>query len=372
MTVVDDLLTILPALLFLCAAVPLAALLDRLGFFEACADLITSGRDEVPVLALWILAAATTAVLNLDTTIVLLTPLYVRLARTAAAGASDGGPSTGAPSTRGPGDRGQELVVGLALVPLLLAAFASSFLPVSNLTTIILSERTELDSVDVLTHLGPASVAACTVGWLLYRRRHPTVLRGLPSAPPDAAALRFGGLVVAGLLAGFVLGPSFGIDAWVVASVAVVILAVRVRVVPWRRLPLVTAAVIAALSLLVTLLPDDLLSAVLDGDGTGAIAAAGVTGTVLANTINNLPATLLASNGVDRAGWATWSYLLAVNVGAVLFPIGAVANLLWWRILRAEDIEVDLRTYLRLVVPIAAPALLAAMVVLTLQRVIAG
>ncbi len=33
------------------------------------------------VLGLWLLAAATTVVLNLDTTVVLLTPLYLRLAR---------------------------------------------------------------------------------------------------------------------------------------------------------------------------------------------------------------------------------------------------------------------------------------------------
>ena len=358
----DDLRLILPALLFLCTAVPLAALLDRLGFFEACADAIARDRDEVPVLALWILAAATTAVLNLDTTIVLLTPLYVRLARNAAPDGADAGGS----------NNGAAVALGVALVPLLLAAFASSFLPVSNLTTIILSERTELSSGDVLGHLGPASVAAGVVGWLAYRRRHPTVLRGLPAAEPDMAALRFGGAVVVGLLVGFVVGPYVGVDAWIVALVADVVLAIRLRHLPWRRVPALTALAIATLSLVVSLLPDDLLTPVLDATGTGGVITAGAAGTALANTVNNLPATLIAANGIDAATWPLWSYLLAVNVGAVLVPIGAVANLLWWRILRDEGVRVDLRGYLRLVVPVAAPALVAALAVLVVQRAIIG
>jgi arsenical pump membrane protein len=43
------------------------------------------GRD-LPVVALWALATVTTVVLNLDTTVVLLTPLYLRLARRAGVG----------------------------------------------------------------------------------------------------------------------------------------------------------------------------------------------------------------------------------------------------------------------------------------------
>ncbi len=339
---------------------PLAALLDRLGFFAACADAIARDRDEVPVLPLWVLAAATTAVLNLDTTIVLLTPLYVRLARNAHL------PATG--HDRDP----TELVLGVAVIPLLLAAFASSFLPVSNLTTIILAERTELSSGDVLVHLGPASLVACTVGWFLHRRRHPTVLRELPASAPDATALRVGGAAVVFLLVGFVAGPYVGVDAWVVALVADLALAWRLRHLPWRRVPVVTAAAIAALSLVVSLLPDDLLSPMWKAEGTAGVLAAGGVGAGLANVVNNLPAALVAANGVEQPSWPMWSYLLAINVASVLVPIGAVANLLWWRILRDEGVRVDLRRYLRLVAPVAVPTTLVAVAVLALQQVLAG
>ena len=210
----DALSTMAPALLFLCAAVPLAALLDELGFFGAVAAAIERRFDQVPVIALWCLAAATTAVLNLDTTIVLLTPLYVRLAR--ANGADP---------------------LGVALVPLLLASFASCVLPVSNLTTLLVVERLDVRPAAVLVHLAPVSLVACTVGWWSYRRRHPEALPGISHAPIDRRAVRIGSFVVAGLLVGFVVGPTLGIEPWFVTLVADVALVLITRRVPGRAGP---------------------------------------------------------------------------------------------------------------------------------------
>ena len=143
----EALATVAPALAFLLVGVPLAALLDELGLFDAVAGLREQRFRDLPVLALWLLAAATTIVLNLDTTIVLLTPLLIRLARRAGADP-----------------------VPLALVPLLLAAFASSVLPISNLTTLIATEQLGLSVIDVVTHLALPSAAAVVVGWFAYRR----------------------------------------------------------------------------------------------------------------------------------------------------------------------------------------------------------
>src|SRR5262245_9292304 len=59
---------------FLLAAVPLAVLLDRLGFFTSLAQqLIRLGGGTG---GLWLLAALVTTILNLDASVVLLTPLY--------------------------------------------------------------------------------------------------------------------------------------------------------------------------------------------------------------------------------------------------------------------------------------------------------
>jgi arsenical pump membrane protein len=348
--VAEQLRSIAPALLFLLAGVPLAAGLDALGFFDAVAARITRHREETSVLALWILAAVTTVVLNLDTTVVLLTPLYVRLAR-----------------------RGGRDPLALAAVPLLLACLASSVLPVSNLTTLIVVSRFDLSVAAVVTHLALPSLAATTVGWLCYRRLHPTTIPSGGHDEPDERALRLGGAVVAFVLVGFVFGPVVGIPPWAVALGADGLLVVVTRVVPWRSVPVTTAIGVAAVAAAAAVfVPADLFTQVLAHDQPAALALLVGLATVVANVINSLPALLVAIDGADQMSWGLWAWLLGVNTGAVLLPIGALANLLWWRILRTEEVAVSVRTYVRLTVPVALPALLAATAVLAIERVVAG
>ena len=348
-----------PALAFLLAAVPLAALLDDLGFFDAAAAVVASRTSSV--LGLWLLAAATTVVLNLDTTVVLLTPLYLRLAR-----------RTGVDP------------LPLVAIPLLLASLASSVLPVSNLTTLIAVDTLGLSVADVVTHLALPSVAAVTVGWLAYRRRFPihlptTADGATVGAAPDEGnaagdhrALTIGGAVVAAVLVGFTLGPTLGVRAWVVALIADLVLVVVTRTLPWRRVPVLTAIGIAALGVAVAVLvPEGRLDELL---GHGApLALVAITGlaTVTANVVNNLPALLVALGGSTTDGsvsWGQWAWLLGVNVGAVLLPVGAIANLLWWRIVRIEGVTIGLRRYVSVTVPITGPALVAAAATLALER----
>ena len=330
---------------FLLAGVPLATLLDRIGFFNAAASLLL-GRGGRSVLGLWVLAALTTAVLNLDTTVVLLTPLALRLARQ---------------SGTDP--------VPLAAIPLLLASFASSVLPISNLTTLIAAQRFDLNATDVLSHLALPSAAASAVGWLVYRRRHPTTLAVPSVGPPDRRALVIGGAVVAGLLIGFVFGPSHGIDPWVVALAADLVLILVVGAVPWRGVPVSTALLVAAIAAVVALaVPADTLRAPLQSAQPGVVALLAITAGGLANVVNNLPALLIGSGAIADMTWGMWAWLLGVNVAAVLLPIGALANLLWLRIMRSEGVRVGLRGYLRITVPIGLPAASAAIAVLIAER----
>lgn len=352
----DALATVAPALAFLLVGVPLAALLDDLGFFDAVAGLLEHRYPDLPVLALWLLAAATTAVLNLDTTIVLLTPLYVRLAR-----------------------RSGVDPVPLALIPLLLAAFASSVLPVSNLTTLIATEQLDLGVADVVRHLALPSAAAVTIGWLAFRRRHPTRLAARPSDGADDVdivdrrPLRLGGPLVAAILIGVTVGPSFGVAPWMVVLVADLVLVIGVRRFPWRTLPVGTAIGVGAVAALVgALVAPDLLDPLRSASGPLATAGVTLAATATANVINNIPATLVMVDGATSPTDGVWAWLLGVNVGAVLLPLGALANLLWLRIVREEELDVAVRGYIRAVVPIALPALAAAIFVQAAQVALVG
>ena len=72
------------------------------------------GRGRHLALGLWVLGALVTTILNLDASVVLLTPLYVRIARRCGLDP-----------------------LALAFQPVLLSCLASSALPVSNLTNLI-------------------------------------------------------------------------------------------------------------------------------------------------------------------------------------------------------------------------------------------
>lgn len=337
-----------PALAFLLAGVPLAELLDRVGFFSAAASvMLRRASPHRAVLGLWVLAALTTAVLNLDTTVVLLTPLALRLARQSGVDP-----------------------VPLAAIPLLLASFASSVLPISNLTTLIAVQRFDLTAFDVLRHLALPSLAASVVGWLVYRRRHPTTLVAKVTTAPDRRALWIGGVVIAGLLVGFVAGPSFGIDAWVVALAADIVLMVMVRAAPWRDVPVGTAVLVAGIAAAVALaVPAGAPQAPFEHSDPAGVGLLAIAAGALANAVNNLPALLIGTDAVNQMTWSMWAWLLGVNVAAVLLPIGALANLLWLRIMRVEGVRVGLRRYLTISLPIGLPAAAAAIAVLVVERI---
>ena len=341
----DAMSAMVPALLFLCAGVPLAALLDDLGYFHALAIVVTRRWQPLPVAALWWLAAATTVVLNLDTTIVLLTPLYLRLSRRAGVDP-----------------------VPVVLIPLLLASFASAVLPVSNLTTLIASGHYHLGVGEVLGHLAPASGAACVVGWLFYRRRYPTLLSdAAPDRDPDRRVLWIGSAVVVGLLVGFVVGPVFDIAPWMVAVATDAVLAVVVRRLPWRELPLATAAGVAVVGgLLGALVPAAWFEFVGHASGAGPVGGLVLLGAAVANLTNNLPAVLVVVDANRHVSPGVWAWLAGANIGAVIGPVGALASLLWSRILRREGLAPSVRQHVALVVPIAVPALVAAAVTMGL------
>ena len=302
---------------------------------------------------LWILAALVTTVLNLDAAVVLLTPLYVRLAR-----------QTG----RDP--------LTLASQPVLLACLASSALPVSNLTNLIAASWTSAGTLEFVTHLAVPSLAATAVGWGFYRRVSARQPRTAPQPVSDATALRSeapasahehrraitqGGVVVALVLVGFVAGEQVGIQPWMVALGADGVLVVIVRKVPWGDIPWTTAVLALSLGVLAA-------SAVLNvnvGQVVGGTSAASLARTIGvtalgANVINNLPALLVSLPAVGHHHTsALWAVLIGVNMGPVLLSTGSLASLLWLDTLNRLDVAARPRDFTRVGLRVGLPAAVA-------------
>ena len=88
---------------------------------------------------------------------------------------------------------------------------------------------------------------------------------------------------------------------------------------------------------------------------------------IFANLVNNLPATLMLVPVAAAAGpGPVLATLIGVNVGPNLTYVGSLATLLWRRVLRAEDADVELGEFLRLGALTVPAALVAATVLLWL------
>ncbi len=337
-------------LAFLLAAVPLGALLDELGFFSAVAAVLGTSRHLGA--GLWAMAGAVTAVLNLDASVVLLTPLYVRVARRS-----------------GLDER------SLAFQPVLLASLASSGLPVSNLTNLIAASRDHLGTLDFVSHLGLPTVVATTVGWFAYRHVLPP---GVPvhaeAGEPDRRALVIGAGVVGAVLLGFTLGEAVGVAPWEVAVAADVVLVCLLRRLPLRVLPWGTALVAAALGLLAVAVVDRVpLDAALRGEGVVGLGRTVVLAALGAAAVNNLPALLVGLPALGaHPSPRVWALLLGVNMGPLFVVTGSLAGLLWLDSVGRLGVEVRAVDYSRVGARVGLPALLAAVLVLGGLRALGG
>jgi arsenical pump membrane protein len=318
-------------LAFLALAVPLAILLDHLGVFAALAG--RSDHGEHLLLWLWLLGIGVVIVFNLDAAVVLLTPLYIRIAQR----------------------HGIDPIV-LAFQPALLACLASHPLPVSNLTNLVAAERLDLDVTGFLVHLGPMTVVACTVGWFGYDRwvlRHTSRnasthdLTGAPVVPAgdDARALRLGLPIIGFVLVGFTVGNTLGVPAWIVAAIAALWAMALVREVPWRTIPIGAILVAAALAVLVAgALPHLHVDRLLDAGGMpGRLRAFGF-GAFGSDATNNLP-TILAGSASLHEPSQVWALLAGTNLAPILVISGSLSGLLWRDTAKRFGVHISARRY---------------------------
>jgi arsenical pump membrane protein len=303
-------------------------------------------------------AAVTTAVLSLDATVVLLTPVVVRTAR-----------------------RMRVAAAPAAYVCAHLANSASLLLPVSNLTNLLAVGAADLSFVEfaALMALPWVVVLAVEYGGLrwVFRREldrptsddQPDPADDTPpdehsppdDGPPDETRVpRYALAVLALTLAGFAAAAPLGVEpVWVAVAGAVVLGARSLATRHTDASAVVRAAdplfclFVLALGIVVAAVGALGLGEVLGGLvaplGTGLLGLLAVAGlaAVLANVVNNLPATLLllAAFGPAPAAATVLAMLIGVGVGPNLTYVGSLATLLWRRVMLAEDVAPSLARF---------------------------
>ncbi|WP_329282611.1 arsenic transporter [Streptomyces sp. NBC_01451] len=364
-----------PVVGFLAAVLVLAHFCDVEGLFRACGGWMARWAKNRPgrlLTSVFVLASAITAVLSLDATIVLLTPVvFATAART--------------------GVRPKPHSYACAH----LSNTASLLLPVSNLTNLLAFSASGLSFTRFAALMTLPWLVAIGAEYLVFRRFFAADLAApAPDTPPadpgpgtaDAPALPLFALVtVACTLAGFVVASALGIDpAWAALAGALVLSG---RALLRRQATPVTVlratapgflAFVLALGVVVRAVVDNGLAEALgrvlpDGTGLAALLGIAALAAVLANLINNLPAVLVLLPLTATAGpGAVLAVLLGVNIGPNLTYAGSLATLLWRRIVHQHERDVGIGEFTRLGLISVPAALIPAVVALWGSLVVLG
>jgi arsenical pump membrane protein len=328
-----EIVTLAPTVGFLAAVLALAHLADAHGVFGYAGALVGAASRGSPVRLLrlvFVLAAVVTAALSLDATVVLLTPVVLATA------VRNG--MRPAPHVYASGH---------------LANSASLLLPVSNLTNLLAFHASGLSFPRFAAVMALPWLAVVAVEYLVLRRVFAADLSAsAPSLPsPVADSPPYFALAVLGVtLCGLAVAEPVGVPpAAVAAAGALLLLVPRLRPGPLRELTgLVRAAnvpfcaFVFALGVVVLAVRTgpvgDLVGRLVPhGTGLPAILAVTVLAAVLANLVNNLPATLMLVPLVAHSPGLVLATLIGVNVGPNLTYVGSLATLLWRQVLHTRD-----------------------------------
>jgi arsenical pump membrane protein len=319
---------------FLAAVLLLAHLADEAGVFRfagAVAARWSAGSPTRLLGLVFVIASVVTAALSLDATVVLLTPVVFATASTLAV-------------------RPKPHVYACNH----LANSASVLLPVSNLTNLLAMTAGGLSFLGFAGLMALPWQAVIAVEYVILRRFFAddlaTPVRPVRQEP--VAAPRFAIAVLAATLLGFGIADPLGVHPAWMALAGALALAVprlvsdRARTARVRALVLAAnpafCAFVLALGVVVLAVSRGGFGAVVDRlaphhAGLWGLLGMAVLAAVLANLLNNLPATLMLLPLAAPSPGLVLAVLLGVNIGPNLTYAGSLATLLWRQIMRDRD-----------------------------------
>jgi len=333
------------ALLFLLSLLALSLLVSKSGFFDWAAircALVAKGNARSLYRNAFVLGAIVTAILSLDTTAVMLTPVMLAVVKRLRLPAAP-------------------YVVLCAFV----ANVGSLVLPISNLTNILFADAFHLTFGAFASRMiAPQLIALITTYAVLrwhFRRELPNGFdpESLPepaTVVPNRAYFLICVTVLVVVLVGYFLAPIMGIEPYVIAFAGSIVLAItgaatgRVHFrtageLSWDLFPFVVGLFIAVQGLEnlgIVSASSHWLGNMRPGSPEKLLVAAGVTA-FASNIMNNLPAALIARSvllGSHAHTGTVLAALVGADVGPMITPFGSLATMLVLSLARREGEEV--------------------------------
>lgn len=354
----------------------MSACAQHLGLFEALAALIepaTRGPVRRAFGRVFALAAVTSAVLSNDAAILVLTPTVIALLRTVY-------------PRRHP----------KFTLPFSFAVFYSAGvapLVTGNPMNVVVASHAGIGFNQYALLMLPVALVGALVTYPLLARQFAAELAdeapALGAWPQRPRALRGSALVVvltlAVVLAAYPITSYLDGPLWAVASLGAVVaiaaalidrgpqqrrppardtLTFLARETSWELLPFLAAVLLVARGFSAAGVVDAIVGILAETPAPlatmGALSAAG------AATINNHPMAMIGALAVERLQSPSGTYLtlaglIGGDLGPRLLPIGSLAGLLWFGILRHHGLELSVRRFVRIGVVVTLPSLAASL-----------
>lgn len=365
-----------PVLLFLLGMMVLTAIVERAGIFDVLGEWCVAaarGNGHLLYVLIVLLSAATTILLSLDVTVIMLTPMAWAITRR----------------------RGMD-PLPFAFICTFVANTTSLLLPVSNLTNLILYEGLDMDFGQFVSLMWLPTLAAiaATVGVLLlvFRQRIPASIPP-PRTDPPVLQGRSGSrawqtqvaIVLAITIGALCMGGFAGLALWIPAVIGGAIMAGMalarrtigvtsiVQGIAWELFVYVIAMTVVVRAIEIRLLPGFRMP--LPASTAGLVATSTAIGAVGSNLINNVPMAVLATSLLTTAPSASQTLaacatLLGTNIGPAITTYGSLATMIWLTSMRQRGTPVTSLAYVRLSLVLIPVVLLATCAALYLRAVV--
>ncbi|REO46019.1 arsenic transporter, partial [Mycobacterium tuberculosis] len=245
-----------------------------------------------------------------------------------------------------------------------LANAASLLLPVSNLTNLLAYHGAGISFTKFTLLMALPWLSAVAAVYVVFRWFFARDLRVVPDRQQLKPAPRlpmFVLVVVALTLGGFAVAESVGLAPTWAALAGAAVLALRslrrghtsvlriARAVNVSFLVFVLALGVVVHAVMLNGMAARMSAVLPTGSGLPALLGIAALAAVLANVVNNLPATLVLVPLVAAGGpAAVLAVLLGVNIGPNLTYAGSLSNLLWRGVLRRHNVDASVGEYTRL------------------------
>ena len=282
---------------------------------------------------------------------------------------------------------------GVSPLPFLIGEFVaantwSMALIVGNPTNVYLAQSagvsfTEYFKVMALPALA-AGLSAFTVLMLIFGKTLTAKSTPTPElVAPDRIRVDFPSMIAAltaliGVIIALALSNVIGVEMWLITVIFAAALTVfnlvygaargegllralsGIKKTPWELVPFILSMFIIVLSLEKSGATEKIAAALVKGNGKDGVSF-GFLAAGLSNLLNNIPTSVITEKIIaGNSLYATYGAVIGTNIGAFITPVGALAGIMWSKILSGYNIKLPFWKFMLYGISVALPALFAA------------